>query len=322
MDPLSHIVAGRAVTALFDNGGRGPGLGAAAILGALAPDVDLLLAPAGWDIYLRAHQAGTHSIAGGLLVACASASLVRGLARGSRYAPLAAAAGAGAMSHLALDVVSGARTRLAWPFADTPAALPLVAMADPWLVAIFIVGLLALWPGRQRLHRVAPFMLGAVVGFLCLKGALLDRALRRSHLDPALPRAVEARWGSLTEWEVFDRTPVALRAWRISSRGGPATERLSRGLPPESALVTASRSLDTVKNFLHAHELGFPVEAIESEGRTAVRWSDLRYCTDIGDRDAAITCRLWFGGVFGPDGRALIQEVTVGTWKQTRAAPR
>ena len=41
MDPLSHIVAGRAVTALFDNGRHGPGLGAAAILGALAPDVDM-----------------------------------------------------------------------------------------------------------------------------------------------------------------------------------------------------------------------------------------------------------------------------------------
>jgi hypothetical protein len=25
---------------------------------------------------------------------------------------------------------------------------------------------------------------------------------------PAAPRAVEARWGSLTEWDVFDRTPV------------------------------------------------------------------------------------------------------------------
>ena len=321
MDPLSHIVAGRAVTALFDNGRHGPGLGAAAILGALAPDVDLLLAPAGWDIYLRAHQAGTHSIAGGLLVACASACVVRGLARGSRFAPLAAAAAAGAMSHLALDVMSGARIRLAWPLVDMPVALPLVAMADPWLVAIFVVGLLALWPGRQRLRTVAPFMLGTAIGLLCLKGALLDRALRAAHLDPASPRAVEARWGSLTEWDVFDRTPVALRAWRVSSRGGPATERLSRPLLPESALVTASRSLDTVKNFLRAHEFGFPVEEAESEGRTAVRWSDLRYCRRTADPDGAIACALWFGGVFGPDGRALTQEVTVGAWKQTRAVP-
>jgi membrane-bound metal-dependent hydrolase YbcI (DUF457 family) len=322
LDPISHVIAGRAVAALFDNGHHGRGLGAAAILGALSPDVDLFLAPAGWDIYLRAHQAGTHSIAGGLLVACASASIVRGLARGSRYAPLAAASAAGAMSHLALDVVSGARIRLAAPFVDTRVALPLVAMADPWLVAVFVVGLLALWPGRQRLRRVAPFMLGAAIGFLCLKGALLDRALRNVKLDSVAPRAVEARWGSLTEWDVFDRTPVALRAWRVSSVGGAVTERLSRPLLPESALVTASRSLDTVRNFLRAHEFGFPVETPEREGRTAVRWSDLRYCRRTPDSGGAIACALWFGGVFGPDGRALTQEVMVGSWKQSRAVPR
>jgi membrane-bound metal-dependent hydrolase YbcI (DUF457 family) len=322
MDPLSHLVAGRAVAALFDNGHDGRGFGAAAIFGALLPDADLFLAPVGWDIYLRAHAAGTHSIAGGLLIAGASAAIVRGFARGSRYAPLAAAAAAGAMSHLALDVISGARIRLAWPFADTRVALPLVAMADPWLVAIFVAGLLAFWPGRQRLRTVAPFMLGTAVGFLCLKGALLDRALRASHLDPVASSAIEARFGSLTEWHVFDRTAVALRAWRVSSGGGAATERLSQPLVPESALVTSSRSLDTVRNFLRVHEFGFAVETAESEGRTAVRWSDLRYCRRSTDPDGAIVCSLWFGGVFGPDGRALAQEVTVGAWKQTRAAPR
>jgi membrane-bound metal-dependent hydrolase YbcI (DUF457 family) len=321
MDPLSHVVAGRAVTALFDNGHHGRRLGVAAIVGALSPDVDVSLAPAGWDIYLRAHQAGTHSIAGALLVACASAAIVRGLSRGSRYAPLAAAAAAGAISHLVLDVISGARIRLAWPFVDARVALPLVAMADPSLVAIFVVGLLALWPGQQRLRTVAPFMLGIAVVFLCVKGALLDRALRSSPVDPTSPRAVEARWASLTEWYVFERTPVAIRSWRVDSRGRPAALLLSRPLEPESALVTASRSLDTVRNFLRAHEFGFPVEAIEGDGRAVVRWSDLRYCWRT-QADGSIACTLWFGGVFGPDGRALTQEVTVGAWKQMRAAPR
>jgi len=282
MDPLSHIVAGRAVTALFDNGRYGPGLGAAAILGALAPDVDLVLASAGWDVYLRAHQAGTHAIAGGVLAACASACLVRGVVRDSRYAPLAAAAVAAATSHLALDVLSGARVRLAWPIADTPVSVPLVAMADPWLVAIFTLGLVALWPGRLRLRTIAPVVLGAAVAFLCLKGALLDRALRGLHHDPSSPRAAEACWGSLTEWDVFERTPTALRAWRVSSGGGPPAERLSQPIVPESSLVTASRSLDTVRNFLRAHEFGFPVEAAEPDGTTAVRWSDLRYCKRPG----------------------------------------
>src|SRR3954466_7265623 len=128
MDPFSHVVAGRAVVALFDDTPGRRSVGAAAIVGALSPDIDIALAPAGWDVYLRAHQAGTHSIVGGLLVAGAAALLVRAFARRSRYLPLAAATAAGAMSHLALDAVSGARIRLAWPFADQRVGFPLVAM--------------------------------------------------------------------------------------------------------------------------------------------------------------------------------------------------
>lgn len=322
MDPLSHVVAGRAVVALFDNGHHGRSLGAAAIVGGLSPDIDLVLAPAGWDIYLRAHQAGTHSILGALLVACAAAALVRGLARDSRYLPLAAAAAGGALSHLALDAVSGARIRLAWPFADPRVGLPLVAMADPWFVAICVAGLLALWPGRQRLRTVAAVMLGTAIAFLGLKGVLLVRAGSRSHLEAASSLAAEVPWGSLTEWDVFDRTPTAVRAWRISSLGGRPTQRLSRPVLPESALVIASRSLDTVKNFLRSHEFGFSVEAAESDGRTAVRWSDLRYCWRVPDRADDLACALWFGGVFDRDGRALTQEVMIGTHRQTRPAPR
>ena len=322
MDPFSHVVAGRAVVALFDNGRHGRRLGTAAIVAGLAPDLDLVLAPAGWDIYLRAHQAGTHSIVGGLLVACAAAALVRGRARGSRYLPLAAAAAGGALSHLALDAVSGARIRLAWPFADPRVGLPLVAMADPWLVAIFVTGLLALWPGRQRLRTVAAVVLGTAIAFLCLKSAWLFRADRTANLEAASPRAAEVPWGSLTEWDVFDRTPTAVRAWRVSSLGGPPTLRLSRPVLPETALVTASRSLDTVKNFLRSHEFGFSVEEAQSDGRTAVRWSDLRYCWRVADRAGDLACGLWFGGVFDRDGRALTQEVMIGTHRQTRPPPR
>src|SRR6059058_5927931 len=116
MDPVSHAIAGRAVTALLDDRKTwGPGVGAAAIVGALAPDVDLALAPAGWDIYLRAHEVGTHSAIGALAVAGCAAALIHRVTPGSRHAPLVAAASAGAMSHLALDALSGARLRPAWP---------------------------------------------------------------------------------------------------------------------------------------------------------------------------------------------------------------
>jgi membrane-bound metal-dependent hydrolase YbcI (DUF457 family) len=146
MDPLSHIVIGRALTAAFDDEPRWfGGSGAAAILGALAPDVDGVVIPFGWDDYLRAHEIGTHSIAGSLAVAGASAAIVRLFSRRSQWRPLVAAAATGALSHLALDVLSGARIRLVWPFAATRISVPLMAMADPWFIALCVVGAFAWW---------------------------------------------------------------------------------------------------------------------------------------------------------------------------------
>ena len=47
----------------------------------------------------------------------------------------------------------------------------------------------------------------------------------------------------------------------------------------------------------------------------AINEPDARYC------EAGLVCGLWFGGEFGPDGRALTQVVKVGEWIQTRPAP-
>jgi hypothetical protein len=216
------------------------------------------------------------------------------------------------MSHLALDVASGARIRLGWPIVHLKVSLPLVAMADPWIIGISVLGLLARWPGGLTTRAAGRAMLGMMIAFLCLKGTLLGRALSGAHLEPVRPRAIEARWGALTEWLVFDRTPEAVRRWTITSRGGPAALSLSQPLQPESPLVQASRSLDTVRNFLAVHEFGFADQRAGPDGRTFVLWSDLRYC------EAGPVCGLWFGGEFGPDGRALTQLVKVGEWIQTR----
>ena len=79
-------------------------------------------------------------------------------------------------------------------------SLPLVAMADAWIVGICILGMLARWPGGLTMRAAGRAVLGLTIGFLCLRGALLERALSVAHLEPVLPRAIAARRGSLTEW--------------------------------------------------------------------------------------------------------------------------
>ena len=314
MDPVSHVIFGRMLIALDRRSRFGAGAVAAATLGAIAPDVDALAISRGWDVYLRVHEIGTHSVLGSFVIAWAVATLVYLLKRGGRYAALMLAASVGALSHVAFDLISGASIKLGWPLLPGRASLPLVAMADPWLIAICATGAGASWVLRRRAFAVAATVLAAIATFLTLKGVLMAASVPQwraaTTADAIVHHAVDASWGSLTEWNVSDRTPHTLRKWRVDALGTPALS-FSIPLGTHSPLVDASRSLDTVQNFLWVHDLGFAVTTPLEQG-TQVLWSDIRYCW------SSTECALWFGGTFDRDGRPVRQVVHVGQWQQTR----
>ena len=314
MDPVSHVIFGRTLIALDRRGRLGAGAVAAAALGAIAPDIDVLAIFRGWDVYLRVHEIGTHSIVGSVAMGSAAGTLVYLLKRGARHAALALAGSIGSLSHVVFDLVSGASIKLAWPLLHGRASLPLVAMADPWLIAICATGAGALWIFRRRAFTVATMVVAAIATFLTLKGVLMAIAMPQwrtaTSADTIVHHAVEASWSSLTEWAVADRTPHALRKWHVNAIGTPAL-LFSIPLRTDSPLVEASRSFDTVQNFLWVHDLGFAVTT-PLEHETQVLWSDIRYCWSITE------CALWFGGVFDRDGRPVTQVVRVGQWQRTR----
>jgi membrane-bound metal-dependent hydrolase YbcI (DUF457 family) len=346
MDPLTHIVIGRAVVAAARDERRNRAVGAAAILGALAPDVDSAVAFAGWDRYVRAHQFGTHSLAGALVMALLTAIVVDRAARvvsrnrprlpvaqasrpahgregspeGLRYGDLCAAAGAGALSHIVLDLMSGARIAVLWPLVDRRVSMPLVAMADPWVIAICIVWLLMLWPARVSLRRASRAVVAAAAIFLCMKAALLGLALRDAAIAPREPSAVEARWGSLTEWFVFERLADAVRSSAIAANAGPRV-LITEPIAPESPFVRASRALEDVRNFVAVHEFTFADETRDGDGRVSVLWSDLRYCWPAAQGRVwrpATNCGVRVGGVFDANGHPIVQEIRVGAIVQRR----
>jgi membrane-bound metal-dependent hydrolase YbcI (DUF457 family) len=327
MDPLSHIVVGRALIAAVGDETRPAvrGAGAAAILGALSPDVDGLLIPFGWDIYLRGHEIGTHSIAGALVVGAASGALVAGilslrLRRRPLWPSLAAlivAGIAGSLSHIVLDLLCGARIRIGWPMVDARVTFPLIAMADPWFVAPCAVALVAAIVIRRRMRTIARGLLAAIVALLCIKGVMLQQAVYSAPTRFVSLSALDARFGSLTEWYGYEHLTGVLRAWRLNGRTRMSMVTMSQPIVADTPLVGASRSLDTVRNFIRTHEFGFPQERTEGD-QTTVVWSDLSYCWPKSASNEVAGCALWFGGVFGPDGRALRQQVQVGGWVRTR----
>jgi membrane-bound metal-dependent hydrolase YbcI (DUF457 family) len=157
MDPVSHAALGRTLIAAFAAGrqrARPPRAWvAAAVLGALSPDLDAILMPFGWDRYLRVHEIGTHTIAGTLACAVLTAAVVRLFAREGRYSSLLLPAWLGAASHVLLDLLSSARLRPGWPLVDTVVSLPVVAMADPWLFALCVAGPVWIWIAERDANR-------------------------------------------------------------------------------------------------------------------------------------------------------------------------
>jgi membrane-bound metal-dependent hydrolase YbcI (DUF457 family) len=342
MDPLSHVAFGRTLIGVLTPARRlddpRRGCVAAAVLGALSPDLDALIMPFGWDRYLRVHEVATHTLAGTMLCAIATAAVVFLFVRPSRYSSLALPAWIGAASHVLLDLLSGARLRPLWPLIDTVASVPLVAMADPWLLVLLVAAASPFWIlGSSRGRRAGVAVLTITAVFLSAKatlGTLAFSAYQRESArsgEVVLARVVEARWAGLTMWRIFDRTPGHLRSWTAGAGG--AHEVFSWPVESDTPPIASSRTFSTVRNFLRAHELGFAVALPRGEGGTLVLWSDIRFCWDPAAPDARrlepvvqsatggtrIACALWFGGELDADGRPRLEIVKVGGFTQTRA---
>jgi len=341
MDPVSHAAFSRTLIGLAP-GGVVRGAVVAAALGALAPDLDAILMPLGWDLYLRVHEVGTHTIVGTTGCALLTAAVVRAFVRGGRFAGLILAAWTGATSHILLDLLSSARLRVGWPLFDTVVSVPLVAMAEPWLFMLCLAGPAAIWSARRRQQKAAISVLAVIAVFLLAKAVLgvlafsSYRAAREGAAAAVHARVIEAKWASLDTWHVFDRTADRVRHWRASARRGAAELVVSWPLESETASLEASRSLSTVRNFLRVHQLGFAVTLARPGDRHWVLWSDIRYCWDPGQPGAPqleptsqsptsaarIACAVWFGVEFDVDGRPIQQIVKIGGFTQTRALGR
>ena len=113
---------------------------AAAVLGALAPDVDARAHAVRLGRYLRSTRSGrTHR----------RQRCLRAPDRGRRpplrtravlHGSASCARGSERSSHVLLDLLSSARLRPLWPMIDRSISLRLVAMADPWLLALCASG--------------------------------------------------------------------------------------------------------------------------------------------------------------------------------------
>lgn len=341
MDPVSHLLFARMLAALREErAATTPALVAATTLGGLAPDVDVALVARGWDVYLRWHAAGTHSIVGTLVVALGTAALVHRYARGTPWPDLIVAAWIGALSHVFFDLVSGAVVQPFWPLWSWSASAPIVAMADPLAIACLLVGALAMyvWPRVPRSAAALTLALLALlfgVKLTTRAWATDAYAQTTAAAGRAAQTTIEAVWGSWREWSYVDRTPDGLvRAWRVDGWSGETTLRFAQETRRGADFARRSqRQFATARNFADAHPYAFATLSPRERG-AVVFWSDARFCwnaredadpqagvphQDVRPPDAPVRCAMWFGGSLDEGGVPIEALVWLGGHLQRRA---
>ena len=175
MDPLSHVLLG-AATGQAIGGGRRRIAALAGAAGALLPDADVLIA-SGTDplLALEYHRQFTHSIVaapvGAVIVAALLWMLMRRRVEPARlYWP----ALVGYLSHIFLDACTSYGTQLLWPFTDTRFAASIVAVIDPLITLVLLVGVVLAF--RSSAARPARVAVGIVVMYLSVGWIQRERA--------------------------------------------------------------------------------------------------------------------------------------------------
>jgi membrane-bound metal-dependent hydrolase YbcI (DUF457 family) len=316
MDPVTHVVLGYCCSVrATPNATRGRALAVA--LGALSPDIDLLMMPTGWDRYLAAHEIGTHSALGAVICGVLAAGVARMIRRPARLRPLLLPAAIAALSHVAADLLAGASIRVLWPLADARVSnLGVVAMADPIVVlAALLVGAFLIG-GKSARPTLAIGVLGLVVALVAWQTLRRERAEGAYRSHPAAHEAVgayriEPVWGAINEWRMLDRTSHSVRAWRVDAAGHMERQLEIPAATGDAQLIAASTRWDTVRNFQRAHDLAFAIATPR-----AVEWSDVRYCWEIAAQIPQ--CGVWAGGEFSTPPTLARLIVRVGDLLQTR----
>ena len=184
MDPVTHGLVGLGVGAL-----SGQALSpynpvyCAAVLGALAPDLDVLAMLRGKVYFMRHHRGASHSMAGIILISLAVSLIIKVDFAVNPWLYFAWAL-AGACSHVFLDCLNSYGTQLWWPLSRKRLAGNLLMFIDPLLFCFFLPLLFF----RQQPQTAALAALLATALYLVLRISMRGRATRYLKLRYGLKK--------------------------------------------------------------------------------------------------------------------------------------
>jgi inner membrane protein len=173
MDTLSHALIGVAVAGLS---GHAPALGdpvyVATVLGAEAPDFDIVAQLWGNIAYLKQHRSFSHSLPGiGLWAVMISAGIQLFMPHANFLQTLFWAF-AGGMSHVIIDYFNTHGVAILWPFKRDRKSVPLLNVFDP----ILMILMLSVYAFHIPMFTLAKITIGLVAIYIFARYTLRQRA--------------------------------------------------------------------------------------------------------------------------------------------------
>ena len=314
MDPVTHALT----SAALDRAGL-RALSRSALLVLLvsgtAPDLDLLSYLGGAEAYFHYHNAVLHSILGGGVLAIALAMSFwifsrRGQREPLRFPHVLLLCALGAGVHVLLDCLGTEGVQLFWPFRERWFSLDLLPRIDPWILAVWIVGLLlpilfgmvseeiGERKKKKAVSKAAVAALLVVVIYIGERGLMHQQAMQtlmEYDYHGAVPLAAGAFPDSTSPfvWRgvVATANTVEQVSVPVNSAGRfDARSSLTSYKPEDSRALSAAQRAVLAKEFLRYAR--FPLAEVQGiPNGSLVTLRDLRYPPDadaLGNMRAVI----------------------------------
>ncbi|HVC21014.1 MAG TPA: metal-dependent hydrolase [Vicinamibacterales bacterium] len=203
MDNLTHTLFGFTLSRTpLERAGRGTT--AALLLASNAPDIDIVTALHGGRLaYLADHRDATHGVLGGLLLAAATAAIVRlwyarpwrrtparvpddaAPGRDASFPALLGVSLIGVLFHLLMDLATPYGTRILSPFSGTWYAFDWMPVIDIYLWAILIACTIMCLVRPAQRRRIAAAALVLTLGLYAVRATAHQAALHQAAAEVA-----------------------------------------------------------------------------------------------------------------------------------------
>ncbi len=269
MTPAPHLLSGYLVgEAMARSGRERRWVLAAALVGSIAPDFDVVYGLLGGWTGAGAHRGVTHSFLGALIIAALAGVLTR---RHSRTVFLACLAGV--LTHIFWDWLNFWGVRALWP-SLVPYRGNLLHEQDHVPTVVLLVASLCLWRRRVRLGVV---LLLALAPYLALQWWSRERAQHLGAAELAGRRIAVFPGRSLgCRWAVLSAGETDLAVDCLSNPFAVQLRRLQTLAIRDDVLTRASEQSAAVRDFRRKVPFPFAEVTPQPGGGALVVWRDLR----------------------------------------------